>query len=68
MPATGITLDPVTPNLLGKSGRAMRDELVTGTTDPAALADLARGKQRSTACRASTSAPLGRGGERLAGA
>ncbi len=68
MPATGITLDPVTSNLLGKSGRAMRDELVTGTTDPAALADLARGKQRSTACRASASATSLAGRERLAGA
>lgn len=34
-------------NILGKSGRAMLDALVAGTTDPEVLADLARGKLRA---------------------
>src|SRR3954468_22379263 len=34
-------------DLLGVSGRAMLDALVNGTTDPALLADLARGRMRS---------------------
>jgi transposase len=33
-------------DILGKSGRAMLDALVAGTTDPAVLADLAKGKLR----------------------
>src|SRR3954453_18949997 len=32
--------------MLGRSGRAMLDALVAGTTDPAVLADLARGLLR----------------------
>src|SRR3954470_4186225 len=32
--------------MMGKSGRAMLDALVAGTTDPAVLADLARGQLR----------------------
>jgi len=42
----GIKLASVTTRLLGASGRAMLDALVSGTTDPAVLADLARGKLR----------------------
>jgi transposase len=44
---TGIKLDCVATNILGKSGRAMLDALVAGTTDPDALADLAKGKLRA---------------------
>jgi len=40
----GIKLASVASRLLGASGRAMLDALVSGTTDPALLADLARGK------------------------
>jgi transposase len=43
---TGIKLDCVASDILGKSGRAMLDALVAGTTDPAVLADLAQGKLR----------------------
>jgi transposase len=43
---TGIKLDCVATDLLGKSGRAMLDALVAGTTDPNVLADLARGALR----------------------
>ncbi len=43
---TGIKLDCVATDILGVSGRAMLDALVTGTTDPEVLADLARGKLR----------------------
>src|SRR5438128_437099 len=43
---TGIKLDCVATNILGASGRAMLDALVAGTTDPAVLAELARGKLR----------------------
>jgi transposase len=46
MQDTGIKLDCVASDLLGKSGRAMLDALVAGTTDPAVLADLARGQLR----------------------
>jgi transposase len=46
MQDTGIKLDCVASDLLGKSGRAMLDALVGGTTDPAVLADLARGQLR----------------------
>lgn len=44
---TGIKLDCVASNILGKSGRAMLDALIAGTTDPEVLADLARGKLRA---------------------
>jgi transposase len=43
---TGIKLDCVASDILGKSGRAMLDALVSGTTDPEVLADLAKGKLR----------------------
>ena len=43
---TGIKLDCVATDILGKSGRAMLDALVSGTTDPELLAELARGKLR----------------------
>ena len=43
---TGIKLDCVATDILGKSGRDMLDALIAGTTDPALLADLARGKMR----------------------
>jgi len=43
---TGIKLDCVASDILGTSGRAMLDALVTGITDPAVLADLAKGKLR----------------------
>jgi len=42
----GIKLASVATNILGVSGRAMLEALVHGTTDPAVLADLARGKLR----------------------
>lgn len=44
---TGIKLDCVASDILGKSGRAMLDALVAGTTDPTVLADLAKGKLRA---------------------
>jgi transposase len=44
---TGIKLDCVASDILGKSGRAMLDALVAGTTDPVVLADLAQGKLRA---------------------
>jgi transposase len=43
---TGIKLDCVATDILGKSGRDMLDALCSGTTDPVVLADLARGKLR----------------------
>ena len=43
---TGIKLDCVATDILGKSGRAMLDALVSGTTDPEVLADLAKGRLR----------------------
>jgi transposase len=43
---TGIKLDCVATDILGKSGRAMLDALVAGTTSPEVLADLAKGKLR----------------------
>jgi transposase len=43
---TGIKLDCVATDILGKSGRAMLDAIVGGTTDPELLAELARGKLR----------------------
>jgi transposase len=42
----GIKLASVATNIIGVSGRAMLEALVQGTTDPAVLADLARGKLR----------------------
>lgn len=44
---TGIKLDCVASDILGKSGRAMLDALVAGTTDPELLADLAQGRLRA---------------------
>ena len=44
---TGIKLDCVASDILGKSGRDMLDALVSGTTDPGVLADLARGRLRT---------------------
>jgi transposase len=44
---TGIKLDCVASDILGKSGRPMLDALVAGTTDPEILADLAKGKLRA---------------------
>ena len=44
---TGIKLDCVATDILGKSGRDMLDALCAGTTDPEVLADLARGKLRA---------------------
>jgi len=44
---TGIKLDRVASDILGKSGRLMLDALVAGTTDPGVLADLAKGRLRS---------------------
>ena len=44
---TGIKLDCVATDILGKSGRAMLDALVVGTTDPEILAELAKGRLRS---------------------
>ena len=46
MQDTGIKLDCVATDMMGKSGRAMLDALVSGTTDPVVLADLARGLLR----------------------
>ena len=42
----GIKLASVATDILGVSGRAMLGTLVQGTTDPQALAELARGKLR----------------------
>ena len=42
----GIKLDCVASDILGVSGRAMLDALVSGTTDPEVLAELARGQLR----------------------
>jgi transposase len=44
---TGIKLDCVASDILGKSGRAMLDALVAGTMDPEVLAELAKGRLRS---------------------
>ena len=43
---TGIKLDCVASDILGVSGRAMLAALCEGTTDPEALAELAKGKLR----------------------
>lgn len=42
----GVKLSTVMTNVVGVSGRAMLAALIEGTTDPAVLADLARGKLR----------------------
>lgn len=44
---TGIKLDCVATDILGVSGRAMLEALVAGTTDPAVLSELARGRLRA---------------------
>ncbi|MBV8733874.1 MAG: IS110 family transposase [Solirubrobacterales bacterium] len=44
---TGIKLDCVATDILGKSGRAMLDALVAGTTNPEILAELAKGRMRT---------------------
>jgi transposase len=44
---TGIKLDCVASDILGKSGRAMLDALVSGTRDPNVLAELAQGRLRA---------------------
>jgi transposase len=43
----GIKLASVATDILGQSGRAMLAALAQGTTDPAVLADLARGRLRA---------------------
>jgi transposase len=43
---TGIKLDCVASDILGVSGRAMLSALVSGTTDPQVLAELAKGALR----------------------
>jgi transposase len=43
----GLKLASVMTDLMGVSGRAMVDALLQGTTDPAVLAELARGRLRS---------------------
>jgi transposase len=45
---TGIKLDCMASDVLGNSGRVMLDALVSGTTDPNVLANLARGVLRKT--------------------
>lgn len=42
----GVKLSSVAADVLGRSGRDMLDALVAGSTDPAVLADLARGQMR----------------------
>ena len=56
-PAVTIApLDCVASDILGVSGRAMLDALVSGTTDPEILAELARGSPASEAAAAARSA------------
>ena len=43
----GVKLSTVASDVMGVSGRAMLAALMRGTTDPAVLADLARGRLRS---------------------
>lgn len=43
---TGMKLDCVACDVLGASGLAMLDALVSGTTDPELLAELAKGRLR----------------------
>ncbi len=42
-----IKLASVATDLLGRSGRALLEALVAGATDPAALAQLAKGRLRT---------------------
>jgi transposase len=42
----GVKLASVMSDIMGRSGRAMLDALLAGTTDPAVLAELARGRLR----------------------
>lgn len=44
---TGIKLDTVATDILGKSGRLMLDALISGTRDPEILAELAKGRMRT---------------------
>jgi transposase len=44
---TNVKLDCVASDILGVSGRAMLDALVSGTTDPDVLAELAKGRLRA---------------------
>ena len=44
---SGIKLDCVATDILGKSGRAMLNALCSGTTDPAVLAEMAKGRMRT---------------------
>jgi transposase len=44
---TGIKLDCVASDVLGASGRAMLQALISGTTDPELLAGLAKGRLRA---------------------
>ena len=43
----GVKLSSVASHVLGRSGRDMLEALVSGTRDPAVLADLARGRLRA---------------------
>ncbi len=43
----GIKLSSVATRVLGASGRAMIEALLSGTTDPEVLAELAKGRLRS---------------------
>jgi transposase len=43
---SGVKLGCVASDIMGKSGRAMLDALVAGTTDPVVLAELAQGRLR----------------------
>ena len=43
----GVKLASVMSDIMGRSGRAMIEALLAGTTDPTVLADLARGRLRS---------------------
>jgi transposase len=44
---TNLKLGNVVTDILGKSGRAMLEALLSGQTDPVALADLARGRLKA---------------------
>ena len=44
---TNLTLGDVATNIMGKSARDMLEALLAGQTDPAALADLARGRLKA---------------------
>jgi transposase len=58
----GVKLASVLTDVMGASGRAILQALLSGTTDPAALADLARGRLRKKlpALRAALQTPLRR--------